>query len=537
MHARTRRQRLAAGLLLALGVPAAASASTTLAAEAPVAVKDGPTTTIPIPADAAYYTTLGSFTSVAPILGPDGALTWFYSRQRTVDDGRALGTIAISLGAQTGSIPIAPTFGSVPGTTALRGSSNGYGRTDWGGLTTLATDAVAWRGANWVLDRHVAPRPSRVALVAIRDGQGGRVVARYPAEFTPINVIPTDRGLRTFGYLARKVGSRLFNDPAVTPPGSTKAVRLKVANGIGGVAAAPGGALLVTGASTRPTLPDPVLVVDRRGNTRRMPDRRSPSAPFTTGSTGIAPIAGGFVLAEQTVPNNSYAAVVLDKSSVVVRDLRGRVKLRRAIADLDYPGAAACKLDKVVHTVLRVTPGPDGAPLVTTVCGRPEPAPWGGVEFRIIQATTVALNPDLTVRWWRPASEVWIGSSPPQLCGSQTTDALGRLAIVRCYGAGYGTPSAITTVSAPDLDAPATGRLRSTKRVGKQALRARITCGSAFGTVCSGIVRVTANGQPLGSAEYALPGRPGALQGELDRQIELSAPLPKRYSVTLAPRS
>lgn len=540
---------LAARLAFGAFTASLALAAPAVAAETPVAVTDASTQSILLPDDVRFYSTIGEFTARRPILGADGSLTWFYSRQRAVDDGRALGTIAIPASAiranptpqPTGGPtfdPIKPVLGAIDGTVALRGQ-DGYQWEDatWRNVTALATDAVAWRGATWILDRRETPRPARVALVALRDGAGGRIVARYPKGFTPSNVIPTDRGLRAIGGWQIKVGNRSTVVPAITAPGSTKPIRVKVASGITAAAPLAGGALLVTGTSTRGSLPDPVLIVDRRGRARRLADRRDPSAAFQAGRAGMAPIAGGILTSEQTPPADYYAENPLDKSSLVIRDARGRVTLRRAISALEYPGAAACKVSGVVHSVLRVSAGPDGAPMVTTACGKSAVQPWGERRYTWIQSTMVGLNPDLTVRWWRPAPEVRMSDYSADACGSQQTDAAGHLALVRCSLGGFQAVPGLTSVTIPGIETPPTGRLRTSTRVGKQAVRASITCRIPVGTVCSGTVRVTANGQLIGSAEYALPGRPGALQGELDRQISTAVPLPKRYSVSLQPRS
>jgi hypothetical protein len=495
---------------------------------------------VSVPDDARYYSTLIDFASRPAVLAPDGALAWFYSRQRSADDGRALGTIALPA-PQLGQdlLPLRAVFGSVAGTTGLRtGPADGDERWRYG--ATLPTDAVAWRGANWILDRLATPRPTRVALVSVRDGVGGRVEQRYSRDFTPDRVIPTDRGLRAIGQWSVKVGKGRKLVPAVTAPGSARPVRIKVLDSITSAAAVPGGGLLVTGFGTVSALPDPVVLIDARGRARRVADRRSPVAAFATGRSGIVPIGRNVLLAESSAEDN-FSSRTIDKSALVVRGADGKVKLRRLVAELDYPGASGCKVAGVVHEVVGVRSGPDGLPIAAIVCGVNQPTAWGGVQFSWLQATMVGLNADLTVRWWRRAPEVnfqdWY---VPQICGTVTTIGSGRLAIVRC-GRTYGSPIEpirLTTFAVPTEGGavPPAGRLARSARVGKQSVRARIVCRGAVGTVCSGTARVTANGQPLGSADYVVPARPGALQGELDRQIETTVPLPKRYSVTLTPR-
>lgn len=488
-----------------------------------------------LPDDAKYYSELGQVFSTRPVLGPDGALNWFFSRQFASDDPRAIG-----LAIADPFVRPEVTTQNLPGTVALRGT----GYTPWGywpeaGAVT-ATSAVDVDGRTWLLDRVATPRPAHTELRGVLDGGSRPKSIRFPAKLTPYDAIPTDRGLRVIatqpGKRARD-GQRAF----ITPPGSTKPVAVpKLDRGVIRAVARDNGGLLVVGKGSG-SVPDSVVLVDRRGRTTGLADRRRPSAAATTGRAGAVRTPAGIVLDEASLERPGTS--VVDKTAVVLRDARtGKVRLRRLLRDLEFEKAPACMSATQQYRAIALGAGPDGQAILTLSCGNTREhtvptsyPPYSYTETATFedQAVMVGLNDDLTVRWWRPAFEylpmtpVRYGYQP--YCANVYTDRDARLVALTCNG----TAQAVKIPGAR----PAAGRLLRVKRAGKQEALARIQCRGPHGTVCSGRALLTANGQALGSAEYALPARPGGEAAELDRRISTTAPLPKRYTVRLLPRS
>lgn len=526
-----------AALVAPTSAPAAPAPDAPAATTPPVELKIDADTfaQLRLPEDVKYYSDLAELFNTAPVLGPDGTLNWFFSRQFASDDPRAIGR-AIADPFVRPDV----TTQNVPGTVALRGT----GYTPWGywpetGAVT-ATSAVDVDGRTWLLDRVVTPRPAHTELRGVLDGGGRPKSIRFPATLTPYDAIPTDRGLRVIGTQVRK-GARGGVGAFITRPGSTKPVAVpKLDRGVIRAVARDNGGLLVVGQGTG-SIPDSVVLVDRRGRATGLTDRRRPSAAATTGRAGAVRTAAGIVLDEASLERPGATAI--DKTAVVLRDARtGKVRLRRLLRDLEFPRVPACLSATQQHRAIALGAGPDGHAILTLSCGSTREhtvptsyPPYSYTETATFedQAVMVGLNDDLTVRWWRPAFEylpmVPVRYGFQRYCAHVVTDRDARLVALKCIG----TAQAVKIPGAR----PAAGRLLRVKRAGKQEALARIQCRGPHGTVCSGRALLTANGQALGSAEYALPARPGGAAAELDRRITTTAPLPKRYSVKLLPRT
>lgn len=529
-----RLRRLAAlSLVAAACVPSAAVAATPdlpAGTTPPVQLEDELVRTLNFPDDAKYYSDLSRLFRIRPFLGPDGSPSWFFSRQFAVDDPRAIG-LAVARPFTSPDV----TTTTIPGTVQLRG--DGYA--EWGYWPSTGgvsrTSAMAVDGRNWLLDRVLTPRPAHTELRGVVDGAARPKSIRFDAALTPYDAILTDRGLRVIGRRARKSGRR-STGTFVTRPGSTKPIAVpKLDRGVIGAVARPNGGLFVVGRGSG-AVPDSVVLVAADGRVRGLADRRKPAAASTTGRAGVVRTSAGVVLDEGSLPSVDTPGI--DKTAVVLRDATtGKVRIRRALRDLEFEKVERCRDSAAIYRALALTPSPDGGAALTLSCGTrraPSIDPSSSQRYTYEdQAVMIGLDAKLRVRWQRWATE-YIWMYPNQLgyadyCANSMTDAQGRLLIINCRGE-------VRAVTIPGTE-PRRGKLVRTKRIGPQSVLARVGCRGAEGTVCSGRLLLTANGQPLGSADYALPARPGGAAAELDRQITTTAPLPKRYSVALQPRS
>lgn len=494
----------------ALAAPTAASA----AEELPLAYP-GP---IDFPEDARNYSNLGGIFSRPGYFAADGRLAWLFSRQRTSDDGRAIGTVTTELPVFGSSTPrIGIRWGTLAGSTALRSSV---------GDTTAPVTAVG--GGTWFLDRPLTPRPARARLVRFDDR--GVVVQRIaiPRGITPTIVVPTSRGLRVVGVKTIKEKKRTDQRIVISGPGVRGWAVDPYLTWYERTVAAPlpDGSLLVSGRS-RADLPEPVLRVSPSGKVSRLADRRSPSAATLTATAGFVPTRLGVAMVESSGTGGTAADL---KDAIVIRGSRGEVVTRKYFRDaaLGLPGLCA---RQDVNRSIQLLTGPDGLPVLSVVCRAYDTTTYRTVGAHFL----VGLGEDLLARWTQNITLVTTNASPQYsysdpCAGTQAVGADQRIWTVSCYGTYGSTP-------VPGVAPAPLGKITSSKRDGKAGAVVRIRCEGSYGTICTGVAAVTVAGKVVAQVPYLLPARPGKAASTLDRHIPTSAPLQGRFATDLRPRA
>jgi hypothetical protein len=468
-----------------------------------------PAAALQLPADVQEYTNLSAVFASRPYLGADGSLQWLYQRQRTSDDARALGLIQSPLSGSGTA-----TLRQLVGSTALRST---YPEFDGG----PRTGAVAAQGGNWFVDHPRTPRPARDRFVRFDDT--GTVTGRLtaPKGVTLVRGVATSRGPRLVGLQTVRGKKNPTSWVVVSGPGGKRWTRDRYLREVTSAAALPDGSVLLSGTS-RANLPDPVVRLSPGGKESRLNDRRRPDAATVTGLMVATKL--GVLMTERS-------DVGTLKSAVVLRDGAGKLVSRKLLSELDYPRPAACQGPQSGEELQALEVGPDGLPLVRLACtGLVTVTNYGYVNNYLgrVQTFALGLNADLTVRWWTPTSDLNTGPNGggQQFCGSDTVGPDGRLYTAFCN-------QALSATSVPNALPVTRGTLTSKRRDGKQGAVIGIACQGVAGSVCSGTVVVTANGQPLGSVPYALPARPGKAKATIVRHVPTTSALPKKFTVSL----
>lgn len=512
------RSSVSTHLALALATLSAGAVLPHAAAAAPIEVT-ATTSKLALPADAANYSDLSNIFSRAPYLGASGQLMWLYGRQRTLDDAKAIGTVS---GEGTGG-PLS--LGTVERSVALRDLS----ATSISGLG-LPGGLAAVQGGQWFVDQPRTPRPARSRLVQFDDVP--RVIARRtaPKSVTFEQPVATSRGMRILAYRDRANRTRTDTTRELVIVDGSRIRTQPYLSTLRAAAALPDGSLLVAGTSKAAgNLPDPVLRITRSGKVSRLADRRRLDAAQTTGLSGIVATEPGLFMSEQPGVYDDTNAGADFKTALVLRGPTGKVVARKLIRELDMPRPAGCD-QKPTLVLGALAVGPDGLPVARMACWADvlETTPWnpqGYVNRQFRGSLVVGLNADLSVRWFRRSSEGGDGA-PNSRCGGDTVISDGRLVSIDCNGLA-------STLAVPGALPVTRGKLLSTRRDGKAGAVARIRCQGAPGSVCSGLVEISQAGRVVGTAAYALPGRPGAAAASITRHVPTPRPLAAKYTVRL----
>lgn len=465
-----------------------------------------------LPADVKYYTELGNIFRFAPLLGGDGTLAWFYSRQRSPDDARALGRVTAN--------PVEPpvydgleqpmTLSTVPNSVALRSYETWNGR--------FSASAPMVDGGTWIADSTFTPRPARTRLVQL-DDRGAFVRKLGLPKGTAVSaLVPTSRGLRVVGVKDKRVvisgpGVRSWvRDPYLSPNDVVRAAPL------------PDGSLLVSGSTrSKGQLPQPVLRVSPSGKITRLADRRKPSAATNTASAGLVPTKLGIAMFENGGIDNLPQADV--KDALVIRGDRGQVLARKQLSAMPFgAGAWPCRLAGGARRVTGLVAGPDGLPVLRLSCTYYDPQTYNQSRTSLL----VGLGEDLAVRWTKQS--YGLRTDPYyEPCGSTFVGANAKLWWIDCEGR-------YLVADAPGYGVAQVGTIVSSKRDGKRGVVVRIRCRGDHGTVCSGAVRVDVGGAEAARVPYLLPARPGKAAATLDRHVPTAAPVTGRFTASLEPR-
>ncbi len=466
------------------------------------------------PADVRDYTDLGNLFRTAPMVGGDGRLTWLYSRQRTADDGRALGSVTADPAATPvpGGAQQALTFSSVPGSVALRS----FGSWPW----RQFTPAPMVDGATWISDTTLTPRPARSRLVQLTDRVAFGRKLPVPKGTSVSAVVPTSRGLRAVGVNGRRV--------VVSGPGVRDWVRDPYLRSTDAVAVAPlpDGSLLLSGTTrSKGPLPQPVLRVSPSGRISRLADRRKPGAATTTATAGLVPTKLGVAMIETGGTDQLPQANL--KDAIVIRGAKGQVLARKTINAMPLGGATQlCTAGGGgARRVAALVAGPDGLPVLRIQCTRYDYDGFGSSPQQV--ALLVGLGEDLSPVWTRNITSVVPGYYED--CGATFVGADAKLWVLGCGGA-------YLTTAAPGYGSAQAGTIVSSKRDGKKGVVVRIRCRGHYGVVCSGAVRIDVGGVQTASAPYFLPARPGKAAATLDRHVPSAAPITGRFTASLEPR-